>query len=176
VAYQVCDGFTTNLGYFTIHPNIGGVFQTQNEAHDHKKHPITFRFGALAKLRALVKNIDVEVEGIAEVPAYIDQFIDLEENSINTSSVAGHGFAIHGHNIKIEGNHPDNGVYFQPVGTQQMIQVERILENIPSKIVGIAPFAQNKVFKVVVITQYTGGGVALKDFRLITSPFTIEDV
>ena len=37
MAYQVCDGFTTNLGYFTIHPNVGGVFQNQNEGHDHKK-------------------------------------------------------------------------------------------------------------------------------------------
>jgi len=176
VAYQICDGFTANLGYFSIHPNVGGVFQTQNEGHDHKKHPITFRFSALAKLRALVKNIDVQVEGIAEVPAYIDQFTDLEEDITNSLFVPGHGFAIHGHNIKIEGTNPDIGVYFRDETDQnKVVQVDRILENTPSKIVGIAPSPLTKMSKVMVITQYTGG-VPLKDIRVIISPFTVEEI
>ena len=61
VAYELCDGFTVKLKYFTIHPNVGGVFISPNEVHDHKKHPITFRFSPLAKLRALVKSISVAV-------------------------------------------------------------------------------------------------------------------
>jgi len=42
--YQLCDGFSVNTGYFTIHPNIGGTFQSDKEMHDHNKHPVTFRF------------------------------------------------------------------------------------------------------------------------------------
>jgi hypothetical protein len=35
VAYQICDGFTANLGYFTLKPRIGGTFDSANEVHDH---------------------------------------------------------------------------------------------------------------------------------------------
>jgi hypothetical protein len=47
VAYQLCDGYAVSNGYYTIHPNIGGTFNSENEIHDHKKHPITFRFRVL---------------------------------------------------------------------------------------------------------------------------------
>jgi hypothetical protein len=32
------------MGYYSIHPNVGGTFNTVNDIHDHKKHPVTFRF------------------------------------------------------------------------------------------------------------------------------------
>jgi len=129
----------------------------------------------MAKLRALVKNIDVEVEGIAEAPAYIDEFIDLENQSINSQFVPGHGFAIHGHNIKLEGGNPDIGVYFQhETNPNDIVKVDRILENNPSKIVGIAPNVTYPLRKIVVITQYASGNVTLKEIRTIKSPFTVE--
>jgi len=37
-------------GYYSIHPNIGGTFDNVNEAHDHIKHPIFFRFRTLGKM------------------------------------------------------------------------------------------------------------------------------
>jgi len=175
VAYQICDGFRANLSYFSVYPNIGGVFDKVTEAHDHKKHPISFRFGALSKLRALVKNIDVEVEGLADVPAYIDEFIDVEDNSINQLYVPGNGFTIHGHNIRIEGD-GTCGVYFVPVqDPTKKVKVSRILENNPSKVMGIAPSTGYKVNRVEIVTQFTRGSVPLSNPRTITSPFTLEE-
>jgi len=176
VAYQLCDGFTVNLEYFTVHPNVGGVFHSANEAHDHKLHPITFRFSPLAKLRALAKNIDVEVVGIADTPAYIDQFVDLEEDMTNSLIVAGHGFAVHGHNIKIDGDDPCGMYFVQVDDPSQKVLVERILENTPSKITAIAPDLDNRVYRVEIVTKYTKGGSSLQSPRTITSPFTIEDI
>jgi hypothetical protein len=43
-AYQLCDGFAVNMRYFSVHPNVGGTFNSVNDGHDTKKHPITFRF------------------------------------------------------------------------------------------------------------------------------------
>jgi len=178
VAYQICDGFTANLGYFTVHPNVGGVFQTQNEAHDRKKHPISFRFSPLAKLRDLVKNISVEVEGIADVQAYIDEFTDLEEEMTNSIFLPSHVFTIHGYKIKIEGSQPPNGVFFQPVNNPtQLIPADNILENTPSKILGLAPDVgpSNTKVKIVIVTQHSGGNTLLKAPRTITSPFVLEE-
>ena len=116
------------------------------------------------------------MEGIAETPAYIDEFIDLEENAVNSVIVEGHGFAVHSHNIKIEGGDPC-GMYSVPVNDpSNKVRVERILENNPSKITAIAPDMGNAVFKVEIVTLHTGGGSTLQSPRTITSPFTIEDI
>ena len=177
VAYQICDGFTANLGYFTIRPNIGGVFQTSSEVHDHKKHPISFRFGALARLRALVRKIDVEVAGIAGVPAYIDEFIDVEEKSVNHLYVPGNGFIVHGHNIMVDEDDPDCGIFFVPVDDPgKRVRVTRILESGPSKVMGISPRTNYALNRIEILTRYTGGSRPLLTPRTITSPFTLEEV
>jgi len=176
VAYQLCDGFRVNLSYFSVYPNIGGVFERINEAHDHKKHKISFHFGILAKLRALIKNIDVEVEGLADIPAYIDEFIDVEENSINHLFVPDNAFTIHGHHIKIDGTHPSCGVYFVSVqNPSQRIKVSRILENNPSKVMGIAPHTNTQFNRIEIVTQYTQGKNNLVTPRTIAGSFTLEE-
>jgi len=176
MAYQLCDGFTVNCKYFTMHPNIGGIFERASEAHDHKKHPITFRFGTLARLRALAKNIGVVVEGIAETPAFIDEFMDVEENSANHVFVPGNGFTVHGHNVKIDGDNPACGLFFTPVeDPSKRVKVTRILENNPSKIMGIAPSTGCAVNRIEIVTQHTSGNIPLVAPRTITSPFTIEE-
>ena len=142
VAYQLCDGYAVTNGYYTIHPNIGGVFDSVNEAHDHQRHPISFRFGIRAKLRDLIKSIVVDVDGIANTAGYIDTFSDYEadNDSVNGSYVPGNMFAIHGHKIKIAGDDPSVGVYFVPVeDPSKAVKVERIADNSATKISGIAP-------------------------------------
>jgi hypothetical protein len=175
VAYQVCDGFTTNLGYFTIHPNVVGVFQTPNEGHDHKKHPITFRFGALAKLRALVKNIDVEVEGVADTSGYIMEFADVTSGAVNESYTPTGMFSLTGYKLKIEGDHPDVGVYLELVGATAKLKAGKLAENTQSKLIGTFPPGPPGTYKIVIKTQYTGvPNNFLKDIRVIESNFTVQ--
>jgi hypothetical protein len=59
-AYQLCDGFAVNAGYFSVHPNIGGTFNKATEGHDEEKHPVTFRFRTRAPLRALAEHITMK--------------------------------------------------------------------------------------------------------------------
>jgi hypothetical protein len=174
VAYQVCDGFTTNLGYFSIHPNVGGVFKTPNEGHDHQKHPITFRFGTLAKLRALVKNLDVEVEGIADTHGYIMEFTDVATGAVNDTYSTTGMFAITGYKLKVEGDHPDVGVYLEMVGGPAKLKSSKLAENTQSKLIGTFPSGPSGDYKVVIKTQYTSSGKFLKEFRTIESNFTVH--
>jgi len=176
-AYQLCDGFTVNTGYYSIHPNIGGTFNTVNEVHDHKKHPITFRFRTGKKLRRLIEHIGVDIEGIVDSSGWIDEFIDTDEDSINTLFVGGDQFVLHGHKIKIAGDNPGVGVFFVPVNApEQAKKVTRIAENTPSKIIGIAPQTEHQHNRIEVRTQFSGSsGTLLKTPRVITSAFTIEE-
>jgi hypothetical protein len=175
--YQLADGFSVNLDYFTVHPNIGGTFKSPSEAHNHKDHPIDFRFQALAKLRDMTKDIDVELEGIAETSAYIDEFIDQENGSINSQYAPNTMFAIHGHKIKVVGA-IDVGIYFVPIDApQDAVKVERLGENTPTRITGIAPSSPHDKHRIEIRTKYSGSDAhPLKTVRVITSSFIVEEV
>ena len=176
VAYQLCDGYAVSNGYYNVYPNIGGTFNSVNEVHDHKKHPISFRFGTRRKLRKLIENIAVEVDGIADNAGYIDSFTDFEEESVNSLFLPGNQFAIHGHKIKLDGNDPEVGLYFVPVDDpSKAVKVTRLAENSPSRITGIAPNTEPAYNRIEIRTQYSGSAdKTLKKPRIIKSAFIIE--
>jgi hypothetical protein len=175
VSYQLCDGYAVSNGYYTVHPNIGGVFNTVTEVHDHKKHPVTFRFSSRSKLRNLARNIEVEVEGVADTGGYIDEYIDQEEGFINSQFLPDNMFAIHGHKIKVAGDDPSCGVYFVPVlDPSKAVKVARIGDNNPTRVTGIAPNTEYTQNKIEIRTQYSGAtDKFLKTPRVITSSFVL---
>ena len=176
-AYQLCDGFAVNTGYYSIHPNVGGTFNNTSEIHDHKKHPITFRFRTGSKLRRLVEHIAVDIEGIADTGGWIDEFIDVESDTINDSITPNGQFVLHGHKIKAAGDHSGVGVYFENTqGDIQRVKVTgRLAENTSSKIIGIVPALPSPgAYRVVIVTQFSSGSSLLKEPRTITSGFTVS--
>jgi hypothetical protein len=176
-AYQLCDGFTVNTGYFSIYPNIGGTFKTEHELPDAKAHPLTFRFRPHKALRKLAESISVINEGLAETDGYIDEYLDAEEQAINSIFVPGNQFILHGNKIKIAGDSPDVGLYFVPVDApDKAVKVTRIAENSPSKIIGIAPQTGYNANRIEVRTQWAGSSTKfLANLRVVTGKFTIEE-
>ena len=173
--YQLSDGFSVNSGYFTIHPNIGGVFHSDSEAHDHKKHPITFRFQPLKALRDLRDNIDVIIEGVADTQGYIAEFIDYDLDSVNTLYSPNDQFAIHGHKIKIAGDDSGVGIFFVPVeDPTKAVRVTRTSENTASKVMGICPHTGYLHNRIEIVTQFSGAHT-LRTPRRIVSSFIIDE-
>jgi hypothetical protein len=175
--YLLCDGYSVNLGYFSIYPNIGGTFLSADDPHDESKHPITFRFRTNAKLRKMAKHIEVQVKGEGKNNARIGRFTDIDENSVNKHYVPGDMFSITGSKIKIAGDNPDCGLYFVPEGLPDAaVKVTRIMDNLPSKITGIAPLTEYTCSRVEIRTQYTGSKTTyLKEPRTITSSFVLDE-
>jgi len=175
--YQLCSGMTVNLDYFSVYPHIGGTFNSVQDIHEHEKHPVSFRFRANPKMRSLTKIIKVDIEGIANVSGWIDEFTDVEENSVNTLFIPGNQFVLVGHYIKIAGPNPTNGVYLVPVDNPTAaVKVTRIAENSASKIIGIIPQTGYQRNRIEVRTQFTGSGsTVLKTPRIITSSFILEE-
>ncbi|MDR1837426.1 MAG: DUF4469 domain-containing protein [Treponema sp.] len=177
VAHLLCNGMAVNTGYFTIHPNIGGTFDNAREAHDPEKHPISFRFRTLSKLRRLIDQINVSVEGVADVSGWIDSFEDTDENQSNSIYMPGNMFVVQGSKIKLAGDDPQVGVYFVPVDNPaQAVKVSRIAENISAKIIGVCPQTGATQNRIEIRTQYSGGTILLKEPRVITSDFILEEV
>jgi len=175
-AYQLCDGFAVNTGYFSIYPNLGGTFKTIHEIPDPKTHPLTFRFRPLKPLRDLAESIHIEVEGLADVDGYIDEFLDNENESINNMYEPDHQFMLSGHKVKIAGNDPSCGLYFICADADEPpVKVTRIVENSASKIIGIIPDTTWAYSKLQIRTQYAGSTSTFLNLpRVITSNFTLE--
>jgi hypothetical protein len=169
-AYQLCDGFAVNMGYFSVHPHVGGTFDKVTEGHNIEKHPISFRFRTRAPLRDLAEHIVVEVEGLANVSGYIDEFIDVSTEAINETLTPGGIFKISGHKLKIDGNNPEVGIYFvSAADPSQRVKVSGYLaENAASKLIGMLPALTPGAYTLEVVTQYAHGGVLLKEPRVIT--------
>ncbi|MDR2941950.1 MAG: DUF4469 domain-containing protein [Treponema sp.] len=176
-AYQLCDGFAVNLKYFSVHPNIGGTFNSAKEAHDPAKHPVTFRFRARKPLRSLIQAISVEIQGVANASGCITEFYDFELESANALFAPGDMFAVYGSKIKLAGGSPEVGVYFVPVDDPSMaVKASRIAENLPSKITGIAPKTGFSDNRIEIRTQYSNSnGILLKTPRVIKSGFIREE-
>ena len=177
-AYQLCNGFGINTGYFTIHPNVGGTFDSNTDGHDLRKHKITFRFRTLAPLRRLTEHITVDIEGIYDGTGFIDEFVDVDEGLVNSEFIPGNMFSISGQKIKIAGDDDSCGVYFVPVeDPSKAVKVKRLAENSATKIIGKAPDTEYQHNILEIRTQFTGSGSSLlKKMRVIKSDFVLEAV
>ena len=173
VAYQLCDGFAVTNGYFTIYPNLGGTFKGLRDTPDPKKNPLSFRFRVMSAMRRLAESIGIEIVGFAEVDAYIDEFLDTEDNTRNSWYHPGNLFSIYGNKIKIEGDDPNVGLFFVPDDGSPAVKVTRFNENNPSSIKGITPNCDAEHCKIEIRTQFSGAK-PLKNIRTITSSFTLD--
>ena len=101
------------------------------------------------------------VTGVADTNGYIHEFSDVGTDTVNSAVSGGGNFIITGDKIKIAGNDPDCGVYFEPAdepGTRIKVQ-ECLAQNLPSKIIGKIPaLAASRRYRVLVVTQYIGSG------------------
>ena len=174
-AYLLCDGFGINTGYFSIHPNVGGTFDSTTEGHDSKKHKVAFRFRALAPLRRLADLVAIEIQGLADTSGWIDEFVDVEDDSVNDTFIPGNTFSISGHKIKIVGDDDLCGVYFVPEeDPSKAVKVKRLAENSSTKIIGKAPDTEHLHNRLEIRTQFNGSSNSfLKKPRVIKSSFTI---
>jgi hypothetical protein len=174
-AYQLCDGFSVNTGYYALHPRIGGTWANEKESWDITKHPIRFSFRALKPLRDLAQHIEVHIEGVAETAGYIAEITDITTEAVNETLTPGGMFALAGHKIKVAGDSADCGVYFAPegasaAGPSQKVKVTgHLADNTASRIVGIIPALGAGQWRVQVVTQATGSTQAF-----LKTPRTLE--
>jgi hypothetical protein len=66
MAYQLCDGFSINCGWFTVSVHIKGVFNSPNGHYRPEKHAVSFEFHQGATLRKLIASIVVDILGVAD--------------------------------------------------------------------------------------------------------------
>ena len=168
-AYQLCDGFSVNTGYYSLHPRIGGTWESALEPFDQAKHPVRFSFRALKPLRDLAGRVEVHIEGVAEAAGFIAEITDVTTEAVNETLTPGGMFTLVGHKIKIAGEHADCGVYFvNAAAPSQRVKVTgHLADNTAGRIVGMIPVLAAGQWQVEAVTQFTSGSSALRTPRVI---------
>lgn len=177
MAYQLCDGYSINTGYFTAGTQIRGVFDSPTESFNSQKHNILFQFNQGEKLRAEIPNIEINILGVADASSMILQVKDIKSGTVNDILTPGRNLKISGNKMKVAGDNAGNGVFFVDAATGTRTQVEEsdMVVNNPSELIIIIPALTAGSYTIEVVTQYAGSSL-LKDPRtaLFERTLTVE--
>lgn len=169
MAYQLCDGYSVNTGYFTAGTQIRGVFDSPSEKFSPEKHTILFQFNQGEKLRAEISNIEINILGVADAAAMILQVTDVKSGTVNDLLTPGRNLKISGSKIKITGDNPANGIFFVNSTTNDRFAVEAsdIVNNNPAEVLIVIPALAAGTYRLEIVTQFSGS-------TLLKEPRTAE--
>ena len=176
--FLLCDGYSTNLDWFTISVHVNGLFHGVNEPFDPRTHKVGFSFHPLKAMREQASRISIKVNGHVEDPAYITECKDMEDPHTPPNMYdLGHVCEIVGQRIKIEGPTSEAGLWMvPPLDPTKRMKVTRIISNAPSRIEFVpvdTGYADNRL---EIRTRFSGSSTPLLTARTITSSFTLSRV
>ena len=170
MAYQLCDGYSINTGYFMASTHIKGVFDSPTEHFNPEKHHILFEFQQGVNLRNELHSVTVELLGVAESSLRILQVTDLKSGSVNDLLTPNRNLRISGTRLKIVGDLPGVGILFRSVSTPSLtylILPEDIVINNPVELMVVIPELTAGGYQLEVTTQYSSGGRPLKEPKTV---------
>jgi hypothetical protein len=167
MAYLACDGFSVNAEYFTLDTQIKGVFNRADEKFTPGKHSVYFRFNQGDLMRQLIPTITVDVVGVGDAQPVIKSVADVKSGTLNDRLTPGKILKIRGDKIKLVGEHPGIGIWFEAETTGERIRVEadEIGTNNPSELMITIPDLPAGAYCIEVVTQFNGGATLLKEPR-----------
>lgn len=166
MAYQLCDGYSVNTGYFTVNVQIKGVFNSSAEKFNPEKHSVVFQFNQGDLLRKELANVSVEIMGVADSNLFVAEVTDVKTGSVNDLLTPNRNLKISGYKLKLVGDKPEVGVYFVNQATQASVKVDAsdIVTNNPSELIVVIPGLPAGEYKLQVTNQYAVGAL-LKEPR-----------
>lgn len=175
MAYQLCDGFSVNTGYFTASTQIRGVFNSPTETFNNQKHNILFQFNQGEKLRNEIPTIEVSILGVAESGTAILQVTDVKTGAVNDLLTPNRNLKIAGSKVKVAGDNPAVGIYFINIdtNTRTQIDVSDVVVNNPSELIVVIPGLEAGMYTLEIVTQFTAGANYLKEPRTATFDKTL---
>ena len=166
MAYQLMDGYSINTGYFTANAQVRGVFDSSKETFNPEKHSILFRFNQGDILRKEIPNVTVQIMGVGDSGIVISHVVDSKTGSVNDLITPGGNLKIKGGKLKIVGDNPDIGVYFEDqYNNRYKVEDNDIIVNNPSELIVMIPSLPAGSYKLVVSTQFSGSSTPLKEMR-----------
>ena len=164
--YQLLDGFSVQIDdLFSLHTRLGGTYTSERDPIDSSN--ITLSFRELIRPKKLLAKIKVKNEGLAGDGAYIDEVLDTYSGTCNSVLTPGGILRVIGHKIKVEGDDPDCGVWFEAVADGTRTKATGNMgANHANEVVTLIPPLAAGAYKLLIVTRFTHG-TPLKEPRTI---------
>jgi hypothetical protein len=167
-AYLVADGFAVENKYFSVHPAISGTFEHPTDAVDKTEHRIDIVHRERSALRRIFDIIEVRIDGLADAGAYISEVRDMDSGAVNAVLTPGGMVVIKGRGVRILGDAPIVGLYFEDAaGSAMRVPPRQLAVNSASELIAIMPPLESGIRRIRIVTQYGFGGNLLKKPREI---------
>jgi hypothetical protein len=146
-------GFTSD--YVNVTPAAGGVFYSEDESFDDKKHwkDVNLTAGSILRKSSVEMKV-VTKRAVAAIPV-VRSYFDIRTQSWNQNITPGFMADILGDLLKIEGTNA--GVFFVNVSSGAQVAAERIHVNEPKKLTILIPQLPVGSYRLEVRSHIRGG-------------------
>jgi hypothetical protein len=154
------------LGYFEL--TVNGVFIGDSPKWDPEKHSLRVNIKPCLELRNMLKEIEVDVRGMAQSGMFINSVKDVTSDEENSRLTPGGAVNIFGAKIRIAGDNPENGIRLieQNSGTVVDIAPNTVAINDPARVTFVVPAnLPTGDYKLSITTQFSHSTVLLKEPR-----------
>jgi hypothetical protein len=120
---------------------VDGVFIGDHAGWNGGEHCLSLRATATAEVRSALKEVSVEVRGMASSGMYVNALTDVTSGEVNSRLTPSGGVNLTGVKIKIAGDAPEMGIHLTESNSSVVedIPSASVLINEPSKITFIVP-------------------------------------
>jgi hypothetical protein len=155
----VSDGGAVTTELFNAFPSIQGVFHSAEDAVDgvHQKVKINLHAGTAIRDAAgavKTKKLPGVVSGVI-----ISSVTDVKTGSQNNLLTPGRNIKIAGAKLKIAGDDPAVGLFFESEAGGAPVPVDSsdLVINRPAELIAVIPALAPGVYRLRLVTQYSGG-------------------
>jgi hypothetical protein len=165
---EVCGGKNVEFGLSHYSLGTDGVFIGDHAVWNSAVNKLILRPVATLEARNALKEIEVEVRGMASSGIYVNTLTDVASGEVNARLTPGGGVNLTGVRIRITGDAPGVGLYLTEINTDAVVQIPSasILANDPSKVTFIVPAdLPTGDYRLSITTQYSTNATQLKEPR-----------
>lgn len=164
----IAKGGSINIPLFKTGFSITGVFTDGTDTFDSARHSVNLNLTPGPLLLEALKEITLTKVAPTDSLPQVVRVQDGTTKSINDQITPAGAIIINGNLLKIEGDHPSNGVYFiaQEDGTATPVDI--MVENNPGKLIVMVPALPPGSYILQITTQYNGTGAGVKTPRTKT--------
>lgn len=161
-------GYGINLPFLNVNYSLSGVFENAADSYDPARHHLNVLVNLGKELRnADLSKVSLVKLQVAPNQAIISQVLDIATKKFDTVLTPGNMLQMTGNLIKVDGDAPENGVYFVNQSTQAETKAVFTATNTPKSLILLLPSMPAGDYKVKVVTQFNGS-ISLKAPRTIT--------
>jgi hypothetical protein len=177
IAEIVAEGGAVNTDLFNAFPSIQGVFHSAEDSVDGFHQKVRINLHAGTALRDAVSAVKTKkLPGVVS-GTIISSVTDVKTGSQNHLLTPGRNIKIAGAKLKIAGEDPSVGLFFDPEAGGALVPVDMsdLAVNRPAELIAVIPNLAPGVYRVRIVTQYSGGTL-LKHPHTLTfdKPLTVQ--